>query len=164
MIPFKELEPLDFEINRYEKIIYSGSSNYIPIEEDKPTWTGQEHESVSKWAPWGDPDTFEMKEELWVINMPEALIKPLDFPGSQLICPHQTIRSFIPFTKFSETDIEYYLFPEERRVLYHKDDISIWNDQTIDLNTWFLTTNNINVTTQELPGNIGIRTVDYLPI
>jgi len=48
MIPFKELEPLDFEINRYEKIFYNGSSNYIPIEEDKPTRTGQEHESVSK--------------------------------------------------------------------------------------------------------------------
>ena len=48
--------------------------------------------------------------------MPEALIKPLDYPGSQLICPHQTIRSFIPFTKFGETEIEYYLFPEETKL------------------------------------------------
>ena len=96
--------------------------------------------------------------------MPEALIRPLDYPGSKLICPHQTIWSFIPFTKYSETDIEYYLFPEERWILHHNDDISIRNDQTIDLNTWFLTTNNINVTTQELPGNIGIWTVDHLPI
>ena len=119
MIPFWELEPLDFEINRYEKILYNGSSNYIPIEEDKPAWSGQEHESVSKRAPWGDPDTYEEKEEIRVINMPEALVKPLDYPGSQLICPRQTIRSFIPFTKFGETDIEYYLFPEERRVLHH---------------------------------------------
>ena len=27
-----------------------------------------------------------------------------------------------------------------------------------------MTTNNINVTTQELPGNIGIRTIDHLPV
>jgi len=96
--------------------------------------------------------------------MPESRIKPLDYPGSQLICPHQTIWSFLPLTKFSETDIEYYLFPEERRILHQQDDISIRNNQTIDLNTRFLTTNNINVTTQELPGNIGIWTVDHLPV
>jgi hypothetical protein len=36
MVPFRELEALDFEINRYEKIPLPGSSNYIPIEEDKP--------------------------------------------------------------------------------------------------------------------------------
>mgnify|MGYP006951060689 CR=1 FL=1 len=82
MIPFRELEPLDFEINRYEKIIYNGSSNYIPIEEDKPMRSGQEHESISKWIARGDPDTFEEGSELRVINMPESLIKPLDYPGS----------------------------------------------------------------------------------
>jgi len=36
MVPFRELEALDFEINKYEKIPLPGSSNYIPIEEDKP--------------------------------------------------------------------------------------------------------------------------------
>jgi len=79
--------------------------------------------------------------------MPESLIKPLDYPGTNLICPHPTIWSFIQYTKFSETDIEKSLFPTERRIIQVVDDLSIWNDQTIDLNTRFLSTNNMNVTT-----------------
>ena len=38
MVPFWDIEQLDFEINRYEKIPLPGGSNYIPIEEDKPVW------------------------------------------------------------------------------------------------------------------------------
>ena len=36
MVPFRDIEQLDFEINRYEKLPLPGGSNYIPIEEDKP--------------------------------------------------------------------------------------------------------------------------------
>ena len=43
------------------------------------------------------------------------------------------------------------------------DDITIRCDQTIDLNTRFLTTNNIDVTTQELPGNTGARAMQHIP-
>jgi len=46
--------------------------------------------------------------------MPESLIKPLDYPGSALICPHPTIRSFYQYTKFSEVDPEYHLYPQPR--------------------------------------------------
>lgn len=38
--------------------------------------------------------------------MPEALVKPLDYPGTSFICPHPTIRSFLQYTKFSESDPE----------------------------------------------------------
>jgi hypothetical protein len=79
--------------------------------------------------------------------MPEQLIKPLDYPGTALICTHPTIRSYIQFSKFSEADVERYLFPAERRQIDLTDDLTIRNNQTIDLNTRFLATNNIDVTT-----------------
>jgi hypothetical protein len=44
MVPFRDIEPLDFEISRYEKIPLPAGSNYLPIEEEKPTRSGCEHE------------------------------------------------------------------------------------------------------------------------
>lgn len=95
--------------------------------------------------------------------MPESMIKPLDYPGTAIICPHPTLRNYIPYKKFSEVDPEYYLVPAERRPESAQDDLTIRNDQSIDLNTRFLTTNNINVTTQELPGNVGVRSQMKMP-
>ncbi len=146
MVPYKMIEPLDYEMTNYEKLPMPGSSNYIPIESEKPIRTGCEHEYSIRGAR-GDPTNVETPAEKKVIKMPESMVKPLDYPGTTVICPHPTLRDYLPYREFAETDPEYHLFPIERPRKAVVDDLNIWNDQTIDLNTRFLSTNNINVTT-----------------
>lgn len=44
MVPYKMIEPLDYEQSKYEKLPLPSSSNYIPIEDEKPVRGGCEHE------------------------------------------------------------------------------------------------------------------------
>ena len=122
------------------------SSDYNPIEQDKPKRTGCEHEFSIRGIR-GDPDTHELKSDERVVEMPKNLLKPQDYPGTAVICPHPSIRTHLPYKKFSEVDPEYNLVPHERRMNVPMDDLNIRNDLTMDLNTRFLSTNNIRVTT-----------------
>lgn len=44
MVPYELIEPLDYEMSKYEKLPMPAGSNYIPIEDEKPTRPGCEHE------------------------------------------------------------------------------------------------------------------------
>jgi len=44
MVPYDLIEPLDYEMSKYEKLPMPAGSNYIPIEAEKPTRPGCEHE------------------------------------------------------------------------------------------------------------------------
>ena len=104
------LETLDYEMMRYEKLPIPAGADYAPIEEDKPKRKGCDQD----FSVRGDPDCLETPAEQRIVQMPQSMVKPLDYPGTSVICPHPTIRNYLSYKRFSEVDPEYALYPCER--------------------------------------------------
>ena len=148
MVPYELIEPLDYEMSKYEKLPMPAGSNYIPIEDEKPTRPGCEHE-YSLRSTRGDPTSSSLSPEQRIISMPESVMKPLNYPGTAVICPHPTIKAYLPL-QVSSVDNEFHLQPMVRLRPQIDDELGMGATGTVDLTQRYKTDNH------EMPGNVGI--------
>ncbi len=110
LVPFDSMEPLDFEIQKYQKFPIPPMSNYDPIEADKMFRPGCEYESILRKAR-GEPELekiqfqahekqnlikSETKEIVSgaIVSMPPTFLKPFDYSLDLLVRPHPTLREY----------------------------------------------------------------------
>lgn len=107
---FDHVEPLDFEIQKYQKIPLAQVSTFDPLDSDKIFRPGCEYESILKQRR-GEPDleklqfsAFEQQKLLRkdkkdivsgaIVNMPKTFLKPLDYSIDLLVRAHPTLRDY----------------------------------------------------------------------
>lgn len=163
MVPFKPIEDLDFEIYKYKPFQIPQMSHYVPVLDDKPKRQGCEHEYAIR-GPRGDPDTFIKPHREKIIEMPESIKKPFDMPRTYLIMPHPTLRTYVPYKKFTEIDPEFYLQPHAIPRVVPDDDLTIRANKDLDFASRFLRKNDINLINSDIPGYVGINTIEKIPL
>lgn len=163
MMPFKPIEDLDFEVYKYKPFDIPQMSHYIPVLDDKPKRQGCEHEYTIR-GPRGDPETFIKPHGEKIIEMPETFKKPFDMPRTYLINPHPTLRTYVPYKRFTEVDPEFYLQPHEIPRVIPEDDLTIRANKDLDFASRFLRKNDINLINSDIPGYVGINTIEKIPL
>ena len=112
---FDHVEPLDFEIQKYQKIPLAQVSTFDPLDSDKIFRPGCEYESILKQRR-GEPDleklqfsAFEQQKLLRkdkkdivsgaIVNMPKTFLKPLDYSIDLLVRAHPTLRDYTDLSR-----------------------------------------------------------------
>lgn len=153
LAPFKLIEPLDYEINGYtSKIDMPAGANYLPLEQEKLPRPGCENEYCVR-GEMGDPEAVKLKPQDQVLTMPESVQKPLDYPGTAVICPHPTIRNYLEY----KPSTNQHLTPMVRERPAPMDDLATRATLGNDISSRY------NIVSQEQPGNVGIRTIEPVP-
>ena len=163
MMPFQPIEDLDFEIYKYEPFEIPQMSHYIPVLDEKPKRQGCEHEYAIR-GPRGDPEVFIKPHKEKIIEMPESIKKPFDMPRTYLINPHPTLRTYVPYKKFTEVDPEFYLQPHLIPRVIPDDDLTIRANKDLDFESRFLRKNDIGLINNDIPGYVGINTIEKIPL
>ena len=152
MVPYNMLEPLDYEIDRYERLPLPGGSVYMNrpefMQQKQKERRGCEHEYAIR-GPKGEPESY-LSPDQGLIHMPETMVRPLDYDPTAVICPHPTIREYLPY----KSHYKVALVPEER-----KREV---DEESGDLTAQFLGSGG-QLKTQDLPGNVSVRVMEQLP-
>jgi hypothetical protein len=164
-------------------------SNFDPIEADKIFRPGCEYESVLKQRR-GEPElekiqfaAFEQQKLLRkdkkdivsgaIVNMPKTFLKPFDYSIDLLVRTHPTVREYAELRRMTEVDPECALnnaMPRQR--IEPRDEIMLRNNMagsggvavmnmTRSVSGAFV--NTVDVVTQYLPGNFGVRVIETMP-
>lgn len=86
--------------------------------------------------------------------MPETMLKPFDVPRTYLIMPHPTLRTYVPYKKYTEVDPEFHLQPHPITRVIPED----------DLTTRGTLTNDLSLINSDIPGYVGINTIEKIPL
>lgn len=78
--------------------------------------------------------------------------------------PHPTLRAYVPLKRFTEIDPEFYLQPHPIARAIPDDDLTIRADKTLDFASRFLRTNDLSLINSDIPGYVGINTIEKIPI
>lgn len=108
--------------------------------------------------------------------MPSGFKKPIDFSVDLLVKEHPTLREYTKQCNTTEVDTEFNLAPQKRVRQLQSDEIGLVNAKggqensatgynTLALNKTAcgLPINNLDIPTQFLPGNFGVRVIDIMP-
>jgi hypothetical protein len=171
LIPFDELECLEFEVQPYTQFQVPPMSNFFPVEQTKLNRPGCEFEFNIRGSR-GDPDLIEKKPEEKVVAMPGSCLKPFDQSTDRLINPHPTLREYKEYKSHTEIDPEFDIYPYERERAELTDEIMLRGDrfnfgsmQTTMFNQLNLTyKTDINISSQDMPGNAGIKSILPMPM
>jgi hypothetical protein len=96
--------------------------------------------------------------------MPETLKKPFFYPRTDLLMTHPTLRVYIPLKRFTEVDPEFYLQPHPIPRVIPDDDLTIRADKSLDFASRFLRTNDTSLINSDIPGYVGINTIEKIPM
>jgi len=106
------------------------------------------------------------------VAMPSSFLKPIDYSVDLLIRTHPTLRKYVPQVACSEVDPEFNLYPNKRNREDLKDEIvlkNLRNDSDVSLVKSFSKSiggafiNELNISSQEQPGNFGVRIMETMP-
>ena len=106
------------------------------------------------------------------VAMPATFLKPVDYSIDLLVRTHPTLRKYTNQCSNTEVDPEYLLYPISRHRQDLKDEIVLKNTKNEDDLTMMKTmtktvsgafVNELNISSQEVPGNFGVRILQTMP-
>jgi len=105
--------------------------------------------------------------------MPKTFLKPFDYSIDLLVRSHPTLREYCDLRRQSEVDPDYALHPslarhrqDPRDEIMMKNNIGASGGVTVMSMTRSISgafVNTLDVTTQYLPGNFGVRVIETMP-
>ena len=106
------------------------------------------------------------------VDMPQGLLKPLDYSIDLIIRTHPTLREYQNQLNSTETDPEYTLYPKPRDREEMKDEVLLKNAKkekdvsfarSLTRTRGGAVVNEMAISGQEMPGNFGIRVIETMP-
>lgn len=188
LVQFDPLEQLDFEVMKYTPMPLPAMSSFEPNFKEKPYRPGCQYESVIRQVA-GEPDLEKIqiaahdqmellksktKEIVSGANvaMPSSFLKPIDYSIDLLVRAHPTLRKYENQLPCTEVDPEFHLYPLPRIRNDLKDEIVLKNskkDEDLSLvrsmskSVGGAFINDLQISSQELPGNFGVRILETMP-
>ena len=104
--------------------------------------------------------------------MPSTMTKPFDYAVDLLVKAHPTLREYCTLKMQSEVDPDYHLYTYPRNRIEQKDEIMLRNNVGGSVSSYTMNItktvagsfiNTLDVPTQNLPGNFGVRVIETMP-